>query len=71
MRDDEAVKSLSMSGNARSNIRSSARIRFAVREDVLPATSASSPSSTLGTEPLNASDSNGRDEEAALLLDGG
>ncbi len=57
-------------GNARSSIRSSARIRLAVREDVFPAP-ASSPSPAPATEPFNAFDSNGRDEAAALLLDGG
>jgi len=62
---------LSLSEIVRSNIWSSAWVRSAVLEDVLLARSASRPSSTLGTEPLNAFDSNGRDEEAALLLDGG
>jgi hypothetical protein len=60
-----------MGGNAKSTIRSSARFRFVVWEDVFPATPASSSSCTLGRELLKASESNGRDKEAILFLDAG
>lgn len=68
---DRVAKSLSTTGNARSNTNSSAGAISVIQDIVLPAISVSGLSRRLGTDFSDASDSNGRDERVTLLLDCG